>query len=593
MTLFGQAHRQFGIRLLLALIVAVVACCPISVAATPLWPGQPLCYATSGQPQADDALGSLRFQCQGTPDGYQTGSIWLRTDLKRLPVDRNDVALMVHQTRFDRLAVAFSYADGTVEWQRVESGDFGAHWRMGGQIEFEAPVRDAPLVALTMRVDRLASVDLLRTRLVSRGSGAMQSGILAALIGAALTLLLIGAIYNLSLAIAVRRFFLAWHGAWATCVLTWGVIWSQLDLLVVPGIAGTVSAQTCTFLACLAITMATVSTATAIGPTMLPRRAAIATLALGIVVALIGIPATLVRGAAIEWLGNLLGIAVLADLAAVIACLGWAWRRGSAEARDLAIAWSVPMAALAFTQLVDIGGALWGGGAQILVLFATAWQTLWLSIAVTRRLARLRIERDHARAAEMKASELAGRDPLTGLHNRRGFVERVASLLNVARSEAAPVALLLVDVDRFKSVNDLHGHEVGDIVLCAIAARLQRWESAMCAVGRLGGEEFALLIGGIHGFALARFADSVRREIEACDHREVIGDRSVTVSIGVAEARGASDFQQLYRLADQALYAAKQAGRNQVALRHLANAPARSSETARAGKTPQAGLRNL
>jgi len=584
MTWIGQA----GIRLLLALAAVFAACCATPAAASTLRLGAPLCSAVTDRALPDDALGSLRFDCHRAPANYQTGSLWLRADLTRLAVDRNDLGLMVHQTRFARLAVAFSYADGVLVWQRVRSGDFGTHWRMGGQIEFEAPLRDAPLVAVTMRFDRFASYSLLRARLVTRDGGSMQSGMLAALIGAALTLLLIGALYNLSLALAVRRQFLAWHGAWAACVLVWGVIWSQLDLLVVPGIAGSVSAQTCTALACLAITMATVSVAAALDRTVLPRWAAAGVLALGIGVALIGIPATLARGGAIEWLGDLLGAVVLADLAAVIACLGWAWRRGSAEARDLALAWSVPMAALGFTQIVDVGGALWGGGSQLLVLFATAWQTLWLSVAVTRRLARLRIERDRARAAEMRASELAGRDPLTGLHNRRGFVARIASLLGVVRSEAAPVALLLVDVDRFKSINDLHGHEVGDLVLCAIAGRLQRWESAMCAVGRLGGEEFALLIGGVDGFALARFADGVRQEIAACDHRALIGERTVTVSIGVAEAHGPSDFQQLYRLADRALYAAKQAGRDQIAVLQ-----ATWSSRAPAGRTAQAGLRNL
>jgi diguanylate cyclase (GGDEF)-like protein len=70
----------------------------------------------------------------------------------------------------------------------------------------------------------------------------------------------------------------------------------------------------------------------------------------------------------------------------------------------------------------------------------------------------------------------------------------VAALLAGARSEKVPVALLLIDVDQFKSINDTYGHEAGDLVLCRIAHRLQRWEGATCAVGRHGGEEFALLI---------------------------------------------------------------------------------------------------
>ena len=584
MAWFAGGRRLFGLRLLVAIAIAVVICRPAELPARTLRLGAPLCHAVTTRSQADATLGALRFACGGRPSGYQAGSLWLRADLARLPVDRNDIVLMIHQTRFDRLAVAFTYADGRTVWQRVRSGDFGAHWRIGGQIEFDAPDRDSPVVAVTMRIDRLASASLLRIRLVSRGEAGTQSGLLSALIGAALTLLLIGAVYNLSLALAVGRQFLAWHGAWAACVLIWGVVWSQIDLPVVPGIAGTVSAQTCTLLACLAIAMATVSAITSLGGAVLPRRAARATLAIGLAVGLIGIPAALIRSASIEWLGDVLAVVVLADLAAVVACLVWAWRRGSAEARELAIAWSVPMAALGLTQVVDIGAALWGGGSQVLVLFAAAWQTLWLSVAVTRRLARLRIERDRALAGEMRASELAGRDPLTGLHNRRGFVERVAALLAGARSERAPAALLLIDVDRFKSINDTYGHEAGDRVLCAIAQRLQRWEGANCAVGRHGGEEFALLITGIGGFALARFADGVRLAVAACDHRAAIGERSVTVSIGVAEADPAAicDFQQLYRLADKALYAAKQTGRDRIAVRQWSAEPQRSRRTTHA-----------
>ncbi len=556
-------YRIAVIRMMLVLIGLIGALRPVPAAAMTLDVGTSLCHAVTSAARPNAALATLRFTCRGAPASYQHGSLWLRADLGRLAIDRNDVVLMVHQSRFDSLTVAFSYADGKVEWQHVASGAFGAHWRVGGQIAFEAPVHDAPLAAVTMRFDRVASHHLLRMRLVSRAEAGAQTAMLAALVGAALMLLVLGAVYNLSLAIAVRRQFLAWHGGWAACVLVWGIIWSQIELLAFPGLAGSGSAQACTFLACIAITAATTSAATSLDRTLLPRWAPIITLALGLAIGLAGIPASLVRGASIEWIGTLLGWLVLADLAAVAACLGWAWRRGSADARDVALAWSMPMAALALTELFDIGGMLWGGGAQLLVLFAAALQTLWLSVATTRRLARLRVERDRARLAEAQASELAGRDPLTGLRNRRGFIERVAPLLG-DRAAGVPIALLLIDLDRFKSINDDHGHEAGDIVLCTIARRLERWESASCAVARLGGEEFALLIAGIDGFALTRFADGVRQGLAACDHGPVIGDREVTASIGVVEARSPCDFQRLYRRADRALYAAKQNGRDRV-----------------------------
>ena len=86
----------------------------------------------------------------------------------------------------------------------------------------------------------------------------------------------------------------------------------------------------------------------------------------------------------------------------------------------------------------------------------------------------------------------------------------------------------------------------------------------MCTVARLGGEEFGLLTIGMEGIILNRFAESIRRGIAACDHQEVVGERLVTASVGVAEVRPACDFQQLYRLADAALYDAKRGGRNKV-----------------------------
>ncbi|MCM8730232.1 diguanylate cyclase domain-containing protein [Hephaestia sp. GCM10023244] len=556
-------------RLIIALIAMAGALWPPPATAESV-AFDAFCHAVTGTATPDSALPRLTFACRGAPSAYQQGSLWLRTDLRDLSVDRTDVALMVRQSRFDRLAVAFTYADGHVVWQQVASGAFGAHWRVGGQIAFEAPVRDASLVAATMRLDRVASHNLLRIRIITGAESATQSAILAALTGAALMLLLVGVVYNMSLAIAVRRQFLLWHGLWAACVLTWGTLWSQLELIVLPGLAGTTAARICTFLACAAITAATVSAVTSIERSLLPRWATTATLALGIAIGVLGIPTAIVRGAAIDGLGQMLDLLVLADLAAVALLLGWAWRRGCTVARDVALAWSVPMAALGFIQIVDVGGALWGGGSQMLVLFAAALQTMWLAIAITRRIALLRVERDRARAAEKRASALAGRDPLTNLYNRRGFIARTTPLLGAERPAEVPVALLLIDVDRFKSVNDAYGHEAGDIVLCNIARRLQRWESVSCAVARLGGEEFALAITGIDGFALVRFADSVRQELGAIDHGAVIGERPVTVSVGVTQARDPCSFQQLYRHADAALYAAKQGGRDRVVVRDIA-----------------------
>ena len=128
-----------------------------------------------------------------------------------------------------------------------------------------------------------------------------------------------------------------------------------------------------------------------------------------------------------------------------------------------------------------------GGGSQMLVLAASAWQTVWLSVAATRRFMGMRIERDRALVAEAAAQEQARRDPLTGLRNRRGFTDAITPLLDRVTQEAdgvlddsQGVALLLLDVDRFKAINDAHGHDAGDVVLVTLARRLARWDGAMC-----------------------------------------------------------------------------------------------------------------
>jgi diguanylate cyclase (GGDEF)-like protein len=294
----------------------------------------------------------------------------------------------------------------------------------------------------------------------------------------------------------------------------------------------------------------------------LPRWACRALVALGVSVAVVGTPASLVLGSSVEIFGTLLGILALIDLAAVAVAIGYSSRRGSGEARDLAKSWALPMIVLALTQIFDFNDAFVGGGSQIAVLFASALQTIWLSITATLRFSVMRAELDQARAAESALAELASRDPLTGLLNRRGFVDCLETTF--AGGNDAPLALLLMDVDLFKSINDQFGHETGDAVLCRIADQLKHLEREISIAGRMGGEEFVLAISGLTSFALAQFAERVRNDLGTLDHGEVTQSRAVTVSIGVAEGSTRTRFQRLYSAADRALYDAKRAGRNKV-----------------------------
>lgn len=158
-------------------------------------------------------------------------------------------------------------------------------------------------------------------------------------------------------------------------------------------------------------------------------------------------------------------------------------------------------------------------------------------------------------------------DPLTGLLTRRALDEALRAGL-LPGSVGAGMALVLLDVDRFKSVNDQLGHPAGDAVLVQLAELLRRGTRPADLASRLGGDEIAVLLMGVTPTIAARRAESLRSDVQG--HSFVLpggASTTVTVSIGVAHAppRG-RDPTDLYAIADTALYEAKRSGRNQIAM---------------------------
>jgi two-component system cell cycle response regulator len=187
--------------------------------------------------------------------------------------------------------------------------------------------------------------------------------------------------------------------------------------------------------------------------------------------------------------------------------------------------------------------------------------------------ARLRDVNLQLEASNAKLASVSSTDALTGLPNRRHLLERLSQCWAAATRRAAPFALVYVDVDHFKTINDELGHDAGDIVLERVARILRRSIREGDTAGRVGGEEFVVVCPDADEAAAHTVAERIRIALE--DEPFVLGGRPrrVTLSVGVAgvvRADAAIEASELLRRADAALYEAKQSGRNRVILRMCA-----------------------
>jgi diguanylate cyclase (GGDEF)-like protein len=160
-------------------------------------------------------------------------------------------------------------------------------------------------------------------------------------------------------------------------------------------------------------------------------------------------------------------------------------------------------------------------------------------------------------AAELEYK--ARHDPLTGAFNRRAVVELTEAHL---RNDA--LALIVLDIDHFKRINDEHGHPAGDAVIVELVARLRAVAPESVEIGRVGGEEFTVVLPRVELQAAVALAERMRAQVAASPFDMPVG-RIVTASFGVSFTPPGGTFTEAYGCADAALYEAKRRGRNSVA----------------------------
>lgn len=295
-----------------------------------------------------------------------------------------------------------------------------------------------------------------------------------------------------------------------------------------------------------------------------------------------------------------IGFSAVAVISAIV-CL----RRGDAGARFFLVAWTLLLAGVAIMGLRNMAllptNFFTANGIQI----GSALEMLLLSFALADRIHLLRRDKERAQqealvadrarisaltaserelearveartqelaaanvrlvASETRLREMAHHDPLTGLPNRTLLFDRIGQAIQRARRNGDPFALLLVDLDGFKQVNDSFGHEAGDQVLIAVATRMRECVRAVDTVARLGGDEFVVLVENAKTAEAARA--TATKLVDALRGPFAIGSQEANIgaSVGVAlwPTHG-EDAPTLLLAADRAMYAAKRAGRNGV-----------------------------
>ncbi|QWT20714.1 GGDEF domain-containing protein [Bacillus sp. NP157] len=242
--------------------------------------------------------------------------------------------------------------------------------------------------------------------------------------------------------------------------------------------------------------------------------------------------------------------AVLLLVAGAIAAV-----RGSRHAWFFLVGWTplLLLTALCGAQLQGmLADAPWLPDAAIAI---GAFEAIVLSIGLSDRALTIRHDRD-------KARQLADADSLTGVLNRRAWTD--GALATLEAGNGRPIALLFLDLDHFKTLNDRHGHAAGDRALVAVASALRHELRPNDLLGRFGGEEFVALLQGAEREHAVQIATRLCRRVSRLDVHVGDGREMLTVSIGIAIRTPADTVQSLIERADAAMYAAKLGGRNRV-----------------------------
>lgn len=545
----------------------------------------PACHAATPLERTAAAMQPrTAWTCNNTDWRADVPAVWLRFEAARWQGEELPRQFFSRIARFTSITFHAIEADGRVRTLRHTEAD-GVPFAAGPVFQLPLPEITPTTTLLLVRIEKPHSVTLLtEARLTHDPGEAEWSQVDMMLLAFVLGMLVLPLLFDISFFVVLRERFVVLHAALVSAMMIY--------VLTAGGLASSFVTLPLTLLAILgpmahaagaglsALFLAGFLERGAQSPAM--RRVTMAT----------GWFTILVPGffafqfdATHPFDDRAYFFAFAPFIVVITAAITEAVLRGSRSARFIAVAWAPIIFASVERLMRGLGWHVGPSSLDKMLYVAIGIEVVVISLAIADRFLALRRERDAALTEARMLEQLSTRDSLTGLMNRRAIEARFDELLVQGFDTFA-----LVDLDRFKAINDLHGHQVGDAALIACAGAIRCSGDRDAVAVRLGGEEFVVLLRGAR--TLER-AEALRQAIPLRIAKEVPGlELPVTASMGVVVLADASRhkmaFAEFYARADALMYEAKAAGRNRLAYERLtvfdtAPAPKRSERRRGAG----------
>lgn len=552
------------VRLVVQVIAALVLVFAGAASAATLDLEMRTCTGGARSAQEAFALSPESLDCGGAR--FERGERFVRTHAKLLdsPFAINEPLIWrTDPSTFTSMLLQFTFADGSRRLVDVDPQMAARNWVAGNRFFVPIPASDASLVEVDAVIERPHTRATMRNAQIADEPSASREHFLRSLVYVFLCgLLVVPIVYDLLFYRALRARFMAWHLAMTVSIFAYVLSSSGLTFVIFPDLALQTRWQLNTVALSLTIAASVMFAIGLLEDEVMPQvllRAVVVSTAVMLSIKLIALfEFEAFRIAIVPWYtASIIPIAL-----AMVAALAVGLARKSRAAVFLTIAFSGLIVSIVLHLVERLAIADVAFSLDDMLYVSMVILALGTSAGAGDRFMVLRAQRDEARSQAARLGQMANTDGLTGLLNRRAFDQ--IETLEQGRG------LLLADIDRFKPINDRHGHQVGDAVLCH-AARLLR--SGMegqprARVYRLGGEEFAVVVDIDDDALLGECAEHLRRIVEEQSGREgAVELPAITISIGGVQGRGQS-IREAMAQADKALYRAKDEGRNRVVMDH-------------------------